>query len=468
MDVTFCGAAGTVTGSCHLLTLDDGRKVLFDCGLYQGYDLDMKNFNKTWTFCPSDVDFLILSHAHIDHSGRIPKLVKDGFKGPILCTYATRDLAMIMLMDSAFIQEKDAEYKNKRARKRKKEEHHEPLYTIEDVEACKNQFVGLGYGEWFDMPDGMQLLFRDAGHILGSASVTLRVPSENGMRTFGFTGDIGRSERPILKDPEPMPHVDHLICESTYGGKSHPAAPDELDGLEAVIDETCVQNGGRLIIPAFSVGRTQEIVYMMDQLVNLGRLPDIPVYVDSPLAVNATEIFRTHSECYDREIMQYLMMDPDPFGWKKLHYVRDVDQSKAINEKKGPAIIISASGMITAGRILHHVKNNIGDERNAILIVGYCAEGSIGADLARGAETIRIFGDEYQVKARVKRMHSFSAHGDQEEMLDFLENQDRDKLKEIFLVHGVEERQKQFAQALEDRGFKKVSLPELGQRVQLH
>lgn len=467
MKVTFCGAAGTVTGSCHLLTLNDGRKILLDCGLYQGYDLDMENFNETWKFKPSDIDFLILSHAHIDHSGRIPKLVKDGYKGPIICTYATRDLATIMLMDSAFIQEKDAEYKNKKAERKKSKERHIPLYDSKDVEHCMNRFIGIGYGESYRVDSGVQLLFRDSGHILGSASVTLKITEGDEHISFGFTGDIGRPERPILRDPEPMPNVDYLICESTYGGKTHAGPPEENQTLLEIIKETCVRNKGKLIIPAFSVGRTQEIVYMMDHLVNQGLLPNIPVFVDSPLAVNATDIYRLHPECYDQNIMEYLRTDPDPFGWGHLTYVKKADESKKLNDLKGPAVIISASGMITAGRILHHVKNNVTDPRNTILIVGYCAEGSIGAQLAKGAQTIKIYGKEYQVKAQVKMMHSFSAHGDQNEMLQFLDNQNREKLKEIFLVHGDEDRQKAFAVGLKEHGFKNISIPMLGQSFEL-
>lgn len=467
MKVTFCGAVGTVTGSCHLLTLDDGRKILMDCGLFQGYEIDLENFNETWAFDPADLDFLILSHAHIDHSGRIPKLVKDGFDGPIICTYATRDLATIMLLDSAHIQENDAAFKNKKALQKKSKETFEPLYAAKDVERCMNRFKGIGYGEWYKVADGIQLLFRDSGHILGSASITLRITEDGKERVFGFTGDIGRPDRPILKDPEPMPHVEYLICESTYGGKIHPGPPHEKVGLLDVIKKTCLEQKGRLIIPAFSIGRTQEIVYMMDQMVNDGLLPDIPVYVDSPLAVNATDIFKTHPECFDREIMEYLMLDPDPFGWSKLHYIKKAEDSKKINDRKGPCIIISASGMITAGRILHHVRNSIHDPRNTILIVGFCAEGSIGAQLAKGADTIKIFGEEHKVKCQVKRMHSFSAHGDQEEMLDYLDNQDRDKLKEIFLVHGEEDRQIPFKAALHAAGFKKVTIPKLKSSYEL-
>lgn len=470
MNITFCGAARTVTGSCHLITTDDGKKILLDCGLYQGRELDLENFNDTWKFDPADIDYVVLSHAHIDHSGRLPKLVKDGFRGDIICTFATRDLATIMLLDSAYIQQKDAEYRTKRAQRKKKgaeQKFFQPLYDIEDVEQCMSQFVSIGYGKWHKCPDGSMLTFRDSGHILGSASVTLKIKEGGEEKTIGFTGDIGRPSRPILRDPQQMPHVDYLICESTYGGKLHPEPPAENAGLLEIIQETCVKNKGKLIIPAFSVGRTQEIVFMMDKLANEGKLPPIKVYVDSPLAVNATDIFKTHPECYDREILEYLMTDPDPWGFNKLVYVHKASESKRINDSQEPAVIISASGMITAGRILHHISNNIENPRNTVLIVGYCAEGSIGSQLARGAERIRVFGEEKKVKARVARMHSFSAHGDQQEMIDFLSNQSKDKLKRIFLVHGDLKRQEVFADALSKEGYQDTYIPSLGERVEL-
>ena len=403
MKIRFCGAAREVTGSSHYVQLDNGANILLDCGLYQGHDDDMENFNESWYLEPSEIDYLILSHAHIDHCGRIPKLVKDGFKGQIICTYATRDLATIMLLDSAYIQEKDAEYKNKIAKRKKLNKRYDPLYVRKDAEACMNQFVGVGYGVWHDMPDGSQVLFRDSGHILGSASVSLRMMENGKSVKLGFTGDIGRPDRPILKDPEPMPHADLIICESTYGGKEHDGPPQQSETFLQVVEDTCVKKKGKLVIPAFSVGRTQEIVYMLDKLATEGKLPDISIFVDSPLAINATSIFKTHPECYDREILEYMLDDPDPFGFNKLHYVRSVDASKRLNDFKDPAIIISASGMITAGRIVHHVNNTIGDKRNTILIVGYCAQGTIGAQLSKGAEKVRIFGEEKEVKADIKK-----------------------------------------------------------------
>lgn len=460
MKVKFCGAAGTVTGSSHLLTLDNGYKILLDCGLYQGYDDAFDDFNKEWLFDPAEIDCLILSHAHIDHCGRIPKLVKDGFQGKIICTYATRDLCSIMLVDSAYIQERDAEYINKR----KKSQKVEPLYTVKDARACMDNFVTIGYNKWFWVTKGVQVQFRDAGHILGSASVTLKVRvDEHHEKMIGFTGDIGRPDRPILRDPVPMEPVDHLICESTYGGKEHESNEDNLSHFLDIIKRTCVDQGGKLIIPAFSVGRTQEIVYMLDRLENQKRLPKIPVYVDSPLAVNATEIFRLHPECFDEDLNDYMQMDPNPFGFNNLRYIRKVEHSKALNELKGGAIIISASGMMSAGRVRHHIFNNIEKESTTILVVGYCAPNTLGGQIVNMPDEVRIFGQEKKVKAHIEIMNSFSAHGDTSEMLDFLSKQDKQKLKTLFLVHGEPKRQDAFKDILKEKGYRKIEIPVLGQ-----
>ena len=325
MKLKFCGAAGTVTGSSHLISLDDGFKILLDCGLYQGNESGYEDFNYNWAFDPKEIDVLILSHAHIDHCGRIPKLVADGFKGNIICTHATRNLAGIMLVDSAFIQEKDVKYINKR-RERKELPAVKPLYTIEEAKKCSKNFVGIGYDHWFTINENVQVLLKDAGHILGSASVTIQIKqADNTVKTIGFSGDIGRPERPILRDPQQMPPLDYLICESTYGGQEHKSLPNDKEDLLQVIHKACVQKQGRLIIPAFSVGRTQEIVYMLDQLETEGLLPNnIPVFVDSPLAVDATEIFMMHPECYDFDLLEYMALDPNPFGFRKLKYVRKV------------------------------------------------------------------------------------------------------------------------------------------------
>jgi metallo-beta-lactamase family protein len=473
MTIQFCGAAGTVTGSCHLLTLDDGYKILLDCGLYQGSEDEMISFNREWFFEPASIGTLVLSHAHIDHSGRIPKLTKDGFEGTVYCTPATRDLCSIMLMDSAQIQVKDAEYENRHAERRngkgKKDEHaSEPLYTQEDAAAALALFASFPYEKWFPIHPDVDVLFRDAGHILGSASVTLRIRRGGMKDTFlGFTGDIGRPDRPILRDPKPMLPCDYLICESTYGDRLHEFTPDQDEKLLSIIRETCVEKKGKLIIPAFSVGRTQELVFTIDRLENEGRLPrDVSIYVDSPMAVNATDVFRLHPECFNEELRKYLLSDPDPFGFSRLHYVKEVEDSKKLNEVKS-AIIISASGMITAGRIRHHIFNSIENPDNTVLMVGYCAPHTLGARLAAGKDTIRMFGQELMVRARVESLSSFSAHGDQQEMIDFLRTQEPKRLRKLFLVHGEEDRQLVFKQELERNGYQDVILTILGESVEL-
>ena len=442
------------------MTLDNGYKILLDCGLYQGYDEAFDDFNKEWLFDPSELDCLVLSHAHIDHCGRIPKLVRDGFKGRVISTHATRDLCSIMLVDSAYIQERDAEYINRKEKGRRVE----PLYTIRDARICMESFVSIGYDQWFGVAKGVRLMFRDAGHILGSASVTLKVKvDEHHEKLIGFSGDIGRPKRPILRDPVPIDAVDYMLCESTYGGKEHLSNEDNENKFLEIIRETCVEKKGKLIIPAFSVGRTQEIVYLLEQLESKGKLPRIPIFVDSPLAVNATEIFRLHPECFDDELNDYLQMDPNPFGFQNLQYIRKVEKSKALNDLSGAAVIISASGMMSAGRVKHHIFNNIEKESTTILVVGYCAPNTLGGKIANQPDEVQIFGVKKKVKARIAIMNSFSAHGDTSEMIQFLKLQDKQKLKKLFLVHGEPKRQRIFKDILLDRGFKAVEIPHLGQ-----
>ena len=466
MKVQFCGAARTVTGSAHLITLDDGYKILLDCGLYQGNDKEMNFFNKNWYFKPQEIDCVILSHAHIDHSGRLPKLVKDGFDGKIYSTHATKSLCSIMLLDSAYIQERDAAWYNKKMAKRKKKfVKKEPLYTTKDVPGCMNQFVAQGYDRWLKISKNVEVLFRDAGHILGSASVTLRINQNGESKLFGFTGDIGRPDRPILRDPYLMKAVDYLICESTYGDRLHTSAPEESKKLLKVIEDTCIKKKGKLIIPAFSVGRTQEIVYMLDKMENAGMLPRIPVYVDSPLAVNATTVFNAHPECFDQDLVEYMAQDPNPFGFNNLTYVKDVAISKSLNSNPEPCIIISASGMITAGRIVHHVFNNIDKRKNTLLMVGYCAPTTLGGILRTGVEKIKMFGEWKPVNAEIVIMDSFSAHADRNEMAEFLSNQK--KLKKLFLVHGEYETQRNFKAFLEGKGMQHVEVPDLEETFEL-
>lgn len=465
MQIQFCGAAREVTGSAHLITLDDGYKILLDCGLYQGRNKEMQDFNEHFIFKPESVDCLLLSHAHIDHTGRVPKLVKDGFRGQIYATHATRSLCAIMLLDSAFIQEKDAEYFNKK--RGKFGEGKKPLYTRADVKPAMDRFVGLPYEQWERIHPNVEVLYRDAGHILGSANITLRIKRADGTTTtIGFSGDIGRPNRPILRDPQPMPPCDYILCESTYGDREHDLPPNEIERFLKIIKDTCVKKKGKLLIPAFSLGRTQEIVHMLDQLESAGRLPKIKVFVDSPLAVNATTVFGAHPECYDAELQEYMLTDENPFGFNQLTYTQHVSESKALNYLKGPAIIISASGMMNAGRSKHHLRNTMGNPANTIFIVGYCSPGTPGGKLRAGAPGLKLYGEYHELRAEVVIMDSFSAHGDRSEMIDFLSGQQK-TCKKVFLVHGDIERMEAFGGALEENGFAEWVAPTLEQTIEL-
>lgn len=470
MKLQFCGAARQVTGSCHLLTLDNGFKILLDCGLFQGSFAEDLISNNEFLFNPSEINCFVLSHAHMDHAGRLPKLVADGFTGNIHATHATRSLCAIMLLDSAFIQEKDAEYYNKKNANKIRETvfvPRLPLYNTADVDKTMDQFIGYGYNHWHSVCTGVKIMFTDAGHILGSASVTLEV-TEDGKTTYvGFTGDIGRPNRPILRDPQPMPPCDYLICESTYGDRIHESPPNEIDRFLEIITNTCIRKRGKLIIPAFSIGRTQELVYLLDQAHHANKLPPIKVYVDSPLAINATVVFGSHPECFDNEMNKYLLIDENPFGFNDLVYVRDVALSKALNSSKEPCIIIASSGMMNAGRVKHHLFNYIEDPKNTFLIVGYCSPETPGGILRSGAQGLKVFGEYKQVKADVEVMDSFSAHGDRKEMKDFIENQ-KPKLKKLFLVHGEYDTQQAWRSFLMEDGFNHIEIPAKGDIIQLN
>lgn len=466
MQIQFCGAAREVTGSAHLLTLDDGFKILLDCGMYQGRNEEMLHFNESWLFDPQEIHCVLLSHAHIDHSGRLPKLYKDGFRGNVYATHATQSLCTIMLMDSANIQEQDAKYYHRLHEKRgKKGKVREPLYTKKDVLDLMRNFVGVPYNRWIRIHPNVEILYRDAGHILGSANVTLRIQHKDRMVHVGFTGDIGRKDRPILRDPQPMPELDYLICESTYGDRLHEEKPDEKDRFLRILRET-VENKGKLIIPAFSIGKTQELIYMMDQMENEGLLPRIPVYVDSPLSTGATEIYALHPECYDNELCEYLIADPNPFGFRNLTFTRSTQASKALNGQKGSHVIISASGMMNAGRVKHHLFNNISDPRNTFLMVGYCAPGTPGWHLRNGDDKVKVFGEWKEIKARVEVMDSFSAHGDRDEMREFVSNQYQG-VRQMFLVHGNYPAQQAFAESLKQDGFQDIIIPQLEEKATL-
>ncbi len=470
MKIKFCGAARQVTGSSHLITLDDGYKILLDCGLYQGSNQAMEDFNNSFYYDPKEIDLLLLSHAHIDHAGRLPKLTKDGYTGPIYCTHATRSLCAIMLLDSAKIQVRDAEYFNKKQLKKKKSKRkplREALYKSEDAASCMEQFISCGYERWTKINDKVEVMFRDAGHILGSASVNIRIKEGGEIKRISFTGDVGRPGRPILRDPIPMPEADYVITESTYGNKLHSALPGEKDKFLEILKKTVLDKKGKLIIPAFSVGRTQEIIYLLDQMYNDGLLPKTPVYVDSPLAVNATQIFGTHPECYDNALNEYLLIDDDPFGFNSLTYIRDVALSKSLNNSNEPSIIISSSGMMNAGRVKHHLFNNIDHEKNTFLIVGYCAPDTPGGMLRNGIESIKLFGERKFVKAEVQIMDSFSGHADKNELIEFLGNQ-KGTVKQTFLVHGEIDRQEPFKHHMKEAGHEEsIIIPDLGQSFDL-
>lgn len=458
MHIQFIGATHTVTGSMHMVHIN-GKKILLDCGVFQGRRAEAAERNKTFPFDPSTIDALVLSHAHIDHSGNLPNLVKHGFSGPIYATSATADLCRILLMDSAFIQEKDTLFVNKKNAKR-----HlppvEPLYTVEDVQPALDLFQEIPYDTEFPIVDGARGRFVDAGHILGSASIVLTLddPETHREKKLGFTGDLGRPHLPILRDPQFMGDVDALISESTYGGRFH-ATGDEMKSRFLEIIKRTIDNGGKLIIPAFSVGRTQEIVYKLNELKNNGSLPDIPVFVDSPLSMKATAIFRKHTECFDEETLALLRTDPDPFGFDRLTYIENVEESKKLNDAKEPCMIIAASGMCEAGRIVHHLANNIGSEKNTVLIVGYQAEHTLGRRLVEKEPIVRVFGEEYAVKCNVEVMNSFSAHADRNELMAYFDHFDRSRLKNVYLVHGDEDQSQKFASGLKEKGFANVAIP---------
>lgn len=469
MKIKFCGAAQHVTGSSHLLTLDDGFNILLDCGMFQGDEEKSRIKNQKWYVTPEKIDCLILSHAHIDHTGRVPKLVKDGFGGRIYATPATVSLCKIMLADSALIQERDAEYLNNKIKTKKSKKKRglvSPLYTLKDVQPAIDLMKSIEYNQWEQIHPNVKIMFRDAGHILGSAGVILEIANDKQTIRLGYTGDIGRPERPILRDPQPLPPVDYLMCESTYGDRQHEYAQKQVNRFLEIIKKTCIENKGKLIIPAFSVGRTQEIVYMLDRLETVGILPKIPVYVDSPLAVNATEVYRKHPECYDANLRQYLLEDPNPFGFNDLHYITNVEDSKALNHSQDPCIIISSAGMINAGRVVHHLRNHIDNPKNTFLIVGYCAPGTYGAALRNGAEYLKIFGEWKIVKAKVEVMDAFSAHGDQLEMFDVIKTHIM-SAKKVFLVHGEPSRMEVFRNFLQQKGFKQILIPEEGQEFEI-
>lgn len=458
MKLTFYGAVRTVTGSQHLLEVN-GLRILLECGLYQGKRQEAFERNRQLPFNPGDIDLMILSHAHIDHSGNIPSLVKQGFRGDILCTFATRDLCSTMLRDSAHIQQYDVEYVNKK-RARTGEPPVEPIYTTEDAVACLKYFLAIGYERPYRISSEITLTFYDAGHILGSAIVALDITEDGRTRRLVFTGDLGRPDRPILKDPTPLDRADILLIESTYGSRLHESMPEAEKELERVVTET-YKRGGKVIVPAFAVGRTQELVYYLHRLKQQHDIPrDLAVFVDSPLAIDATSIFRLHPECYDEEVSDFLLESGDPFGFEQLQYTRSVEASKALNFLRDPAVIISASGMCEGGRIQHHLKNNVEDPKNTILIVGWQSPYTLGRRIVEKRSVIKIFGEEYRLNAEVEVINGFSAHADRDELLGWL-NAMEHKPEHTFVVHGEDEVSTAFGGILKQQGLAQVYVPQL-------
>ena len=466
MKIAFHGAARTVTGSKHLITLGNGKKLLLDCGMFQGMGDETESLNREFGFDPAEVDYMILSHAHIDHCGLIPKLIKDGYKGKVYATPATKDLAAVLMEDSAGIQENDVKFENKR-RGLQGMTYLQPLYTTEDALAAVDHFVTVDYEQWYKIDEGVEFSYTDAGHIIGSAAVNVRL-TENGKVThITFSGDVGRYRDIILKSPAVFGQADYIIIESTYGNSLHEEGNSTPDLLLQWINHTCLEKKGKLILPAFSVGRTQEILYALNQLELENRLPDVPYYVDSPLSSKATAIIKSYPQYFNARIQKVLQNDDDPFNFKGLKFTKSVDDSKMLNYLKDPCVIISASGMAEAGRVKHHISNNIENSRNSIVLTGYCEPHSLGGRLKLHPKEVGIFGQIHEVNAEIGEMRSMSAHGDYNDLSQFLSCQDPKKVKKLFLVHGEYNVQQDFQNSLIKKGFLDVEIPERHSEVGL-
>jgi metallo-beta-lactamase family protein len=467
MEIKFLGATETVTGSKHMIITTKGKRILLDCGLYQGLGKETDQLNRHLRVDPAEIDCVVLSHAHIDHSGNLPLLVKEGFTGKIYCTPSTEEVCKILLLDSANIHENDVVYVNKR-RKKEGLPAVKPLYTVKDAEKALKHFYAVPFDSDFMLNDEVKLKFTDAGHILGSAISNFTLIEESGKKIqLTYTGDIGRYGDMLMKDPAPFPQADHIICESTYGNKLHEKHEDAAIKLLECVKNTCVIKKGKLIIPAFSLGRTQEIVYILNQLFNEGKLPQIKIFVDSPLSASATKVMYECRTCLNENVQKMLEQDDDPFGFDGLKYVTKVEDSKNINVSEEPCIIISSSGMMDAGRVKHHLKHCLPSEKNTLLIVGYCSPNSLGGKLMRGEKLVRIFGEDVVVKADVQVITSYSAHADYEEMLRFLSCQDKTKIKQLFLVHGETDVKVEFKDILVKQGYENVIIPVKGETAKL-
>ncbi|WP_158796491.1 MBL fold metallo-hydrolase RNA specificity domain-containing protein [Pedobacter sp. L105] len=461
MKITFHGAARAVTGSKHLVTLKNNTQILLDCGLFQGMGDSTEKLNSYFGFNPKAVTYVILSHAHIDHCGLLPRLVAEGFKGTIYCTPATMDLTRILLMDSAKIQTQDTEYANRHLAHG--EEIEDPLYTEEDVVKTLSQFKIVDYNQDYKISPEVTVRFTDAGHIVGSAAVHLVLKEGKEISRLTFSGDVGRYGDLLLKSPQTFPQADYIIMESTYGDSLHKDLEPIENMLLEIIRETCLTKKGKVVIPAFSVGRTQELLYALNGLELKNKLPDIPFYVDSPLSIQATQVLKNHPEVYNNGVKEVLKVDEDVFSFKGLKFIESVEESKALNNDPRPCVIISASGMAEGGRIRHHIRNTVGNAKNTILMVGYASPDSLAGKLMAGDKNIYLFREHLQVKAEIRSIKSMSAHGDYEDLLHFLSCQDPALVQQLFLVHGEYEVQQKFAQRIKEHGFKHVTIPEYHQ-----
>jgi metallo-beta-lactamase family protein len=460
MVLSFYGGAQTVTGSKHLITLNNGKRILLDCGLFQGGGAAQDKLNREFGFDPQQVNYLILSHAHIDHSGLIPRLVKLGFTGSIYCTPPTLELCELVLADSARIQQSSQPAVLAGGwQTTGPAEEEQPLYTEEDAQACLSQFVTVPYDEPYRIDEDIELLFTDAGHVIGSAVVNLSLREDGQIRKVCFSGDLGRFTNRILNAPKPCPEAEVVICESTYGDKFHSSVQNTEDKLEEIVREVCVEKGGKLLIPCFSVGRTQELIYSLNCLAEDGRFPDIKVFVDSPMSVYATDLVRKHQECFNEQMLEYIKTDPDPFGFPQLHYITEADDSKLLNALEEPCVIISSSGMMEAGRIRFHLRNYISDPKSAVLVTGYCEPSTLGGKLLNGAEKVTILDEELPVRAEILQMKEYSAHGDYGDIAKFLICQNKEKLKQIFLVHGEKPVMEKLKNDLLESNYANVEIP---------
>lgn len=466
MKITFHGAAQTVTCIKHLISLNNGTQILLDCGLFQGHGSETDEMNRDFGFDPKSVNYLVLSHAHIDHSGLIPRLVAQGFTGDIICTHATHALCKILLLDSAKIQENDIRYANKR-RAKQNQKPFEPLYTTQDALTALTHFKKVKYSTIYQLEKDVTLSFEDAGHIIGSASVHLDIKEQGKLTRISFSGDVGRYKDLILKPPHQFRQADYILLESTYGDSLHLDANPAAERLLEIIEDTCLKRKGKLIIPAFSVGRTQELLYSLNSLELEGKLPDVKYFVDSPLSEKATMVVKAYPWNFNDNVQEVLKVDDDPFDFKGLHYIEDAEESKSLNIDDSPMVIISSSGMAEAGRVKHHIKNNIENSNCTILMVGYAEPSSLAGRLKNGVNPVGIFGTQYQVNAKIEALQSMSAHGDQSDLIQFLNGQDKNELKKIFLVHGEFDTQNNFRTELNKRGYANVEIPKRHQSFEL-